>query len=277
MRALDRATAAYEPRFLIDLSRFGGLPGVRANHALAGLLAERIVASGRREMDDFLATRGEPTGHGVGPETFFAVTLAFVLAERVRRNVDREISFGHLDTMAGDVRGPVRDAVADALAGLGAKDLVSRLSAFTNGFLQASVALQALADRRALELVSDDAELAARVTEAFDLAEHAGRADERSQGRRRLLEVLSETLPSLAKRGRVLDACIARAATDHPEIRAALEIAAEKMKKAGFPKAELARLVAALDASAPKRRDPTTYVGPTRGRARRADGRKERR
>ncbi len=276
-RALDRATAGYEPRFLVDLTRFGGLPGPSPNHALAARLAERVVATGRKDLDDVLAARGERTGPGVGPETFFTVTLAFVHAERIRRKLEVDASFERLDELAGDVRAPVRDAVALALAGVASEELAGRLALFTTGFLQGSVALSILADRRALELVADDASLASRVDECFSLVEGASRADERSQGRRRLLEALTETLPTLARRPRVLDLCAARAAKCHPDVRECLERALDGMRRRGSSKVELGRLSAALDASAPPRRDPTTYVGPTRRRGGRAEGRKERR
>jgi hypothetical protein len=62
-------------------------------------------------------------------------------------------------------------------------------------------------------------------------------------------------------------------ATKEPFLREAIEKNLTGSKLAGRFAPELARVRAALEATAPVRRDPTTYVGPTRGRGRKSRSR----
>jgi hypothetical protein len=147
-------------------------------------------------------------------------------------------------------------------------DLVLLLREWTDGYLSAAVALAALANRSWLDRTKSSRQLLARFDEAFSLAEEAPRADQRSQGFRTLVKTLSET-PAVVM-ARFPDDTIAwlesRAATRNVDLRASIEQLVRKARARGHAVGELEGVEQQLDAAAKPRRDPKTYVGPTRRR-----------
>lgn len=283
--SLDDAITRNDRRFFSLLSQFGGLPGPRPNADLA-VAAGDLLASRReahrlvREMLE-LDERDAP---GQSPQVFLIMVGAQVLASRILSNFEVEDSWGSLQVLAGDARKPVRDGVVLALERLGVKlggdALLARLNAWTDGFLQAAVAVETLALRSVLDRTPVTAveELQARLDEATTLAEQARRADERTQGRRRLLEALAAAIPPVAARFPALMRWLeVRVTTQQPELRAAFEQCVQGLQRQGLNDDALDPIRRALDGSVPALRDPTHYKGPTRGRGRKAQRREQRR
>lgn len=285
-QALGRALESRDRHVFRVLVSLGNLPGPRANEAVAQAFADELASHGGaaepllREM----ATLDERQAAGTSAEIFLVYVAAQTFAARILRGFDVAGGYRDLELLAGDPRKVVRDGVISALRRLatakdGAADaLVTKLAAFADGFLGAAVALEALADRAVLDRIGDHDALAQRLDEATTLVEDAPRSAERSQGRRRLLEVLAETLPSFAQRVPAVRAwLLPRLATKQPELRAAFEDVVRRLQKAGATNETLAELRAALDRSRAPLRDPTHFKGPTRGRGRKAEGRTQRR
>jgi hypothetical protein len=176
-----------------------------------------------------------------------------------------------LRQLAEDPRHRVRDAVALALVEASRSrsvDLAELLSAWTDGYLGAVVALEALTTRAWLDRTRSAASVLARLEEAFALAEAASRADQRSQGYRLLLKWLAEAPARLMDRfpQPTLDWLEPKAATRDVALRAAMSELLDKARSRGHGVSALSKMEQALAASAPPRRDPKTYVGPTRKR-----------
>ena len=267
---------------LTQLVRFGNLPGPNPNEGLAMAFGDELLKHGQasdRMLRELLVDERQAPGQS--GEAYLPYLGAHVAASRVNAGFDVTASWALLYELGGDARKVVRDGVVSGLVRLGiegdAEALLRQLAGWTNGFLQTAVAIEALTRRAVLEKLADPAPLIERFEEATNLAENAGRAQERSQGRRRLLEVLAQVLPEAAARHPAfLGWLTGRASTQHPEIRACFEQALLGLNKAGLMAADLDRLRAALDKAAPPRRDPKTYVGTTRGRGRKAQRRAER-
>lgn len=283
-RALERALVSNDRHLFAVLSRMGNLPSPRPNLDLAVALGDELRAKGRaadtlvREMGS-LDDRHAP---GNRPEVFLIYVAAHVYGSRLIVGEDKQGSWQALSELAGDHRKPVRDGVVTALTRFGgAKDenadvLVATFGGWTDGFLQGSVALEVLAQRAVTDRIKDEAGVAARVQECADRVLNASRADERSQGRRRLIEAMGETIPPLALRfPAVFDGFIALAKNPSPELRTILEASLTGITKAGAKAERLDELRAAIDGSRPQLRDPTHYRGTTRGRGRKAEGRSD--
>jgi hypothetical protein len=96
---------------------------------------------------------------------------------------------------------------------------------------------------------------------AFSLIESASRADQRSQGYRTLLETLSVAPFRATDRfAATLGWLEGRAATTVPDLRRSFE---KLIRQSAGPRESIEQ---ALAKSAKPRRDPRTYVGPTRQR-----------
>lgn len=272
LAALDAAATGPSRDVYALLCRHSGLPGPRPNLALATAVGERIATHGRRadplvrELASVDADRAPP---GTAQE-FLPVCAALALAARVRADVDRSGSLATLHEMAEDPRRLVREAVALSLVQLASAEpaFVSELASWMDGYLHAAVVLEALANRRVLDAAPTPEAILARLDEGFSLAENAPRSHERTQGFRNLVAVLGTAPVSVM--ARFPDATAAwlagRASTRVPELRDAIERTLARARREGHRDARMGTIARALDASAPPRRDPTTYVGPTRGR-----------
>jgi hypothetical protein len=285
-RALDQALASGDRRVVALLAHAGGIPGPRPNVELAAAVGDELARAGGAGADALLDTFlafDEQAAHGRSPEAFLPYVAAFVLVARLGRGKGVEGAWAALHGLAGDARAVVREGVAAALARAAtsrpgfAAEFVGRASTWTDGFLHAAVALEAFATKAFLEAPLDVEALRERLDEAIALAENAPRSAERSQGRRRLLEVVERALAPLVLRHRSLVPWLrGKLGTQQPEVRAAFEGLITRLPRAGAPLDVLEPLRAELDRSAPPRRDPTTFRGPTRGRGRKAQGRSAR-
>lgn len=280
VKALAQAIETEDRHLFALLVRLGDLPGPRPNDDLAAAVGVALAATGSRGdhlLRELLAV-DEARASGTSGEAYLPYVAAHTLAARIARDFDVRNGWTALEELAGDARKVVRDGVVSALIGLSDReDLAARFATWMDGYLQAAVALEVLSDRAALDRVANPDDIIARLDDATTLAEDAPRAAERSQGRRRLLEVIEITIPRFAARfAQTLDWLAKRAATKQPEIRAALEKALLGLDKKGLVDAKLDPIRKALDASRPLRRDPTDYRGPTRGRGRKAHRRGER-
>jgi hypothetical protein len=269
---LDRAVARGDDAELFALLRkFSGLPGPRANEKLAWGVAHAVRAMGRRAdglVRDLCAT-AHAQERGTGE--FLPIVGAFCVAARFASGADADDALQALRPLAEDSRHLIRGGAVAALAEMGRTGgdaLVGVLAAFTDGYLSASVALDAMTSRAWLDGLRSPETLLERFDEAFSLVEGAARSDQRSQGYRELLKTMPEAWSRALDR--FSDATAAwlesKAATDHVELREALGGLAQRATSRGHARGKLERFESLLAASAPPRRDPKTYVGPTRQR-----------
>ncbi len=282
-RALDQAIASGDRRVVTLLAHAGNASGARANVELAAAVGEELALAGGPGADALLVTFlavGERKAQGRNPEVYLPYVAAFALAARIVRGRGESGAWADLHGLAGDGRALVREGVVTALtrAALSRPALVAefleRASSWTDGFLHAAVALELLTTKPFLETPLDIDVLRARLDEAIDLAENAPRSAERSQGRRRLLETIEQALVPLLMRHRSLGPWLqGKLGSQQPELRTAFEGLVQRLSRAGAPLDLLEPLRSELDRSAPPRRDPTTFRGPTRGRGRKAQGR----
>jgi hypothetical protein len=285
-RALDLALASGDRRVVPLLANAGGASGPRPNVELASAVGEELALASGPGADALLGTFlsfGERKAQGRNPEVFLPYVAAFALVARLVRGKGVEGAWAELHGLAGDGRALVREGVVTALARAAPSrpalvaEFVGRAAGWTDGYLHAAVVVELLQTKPFLEAPLDLETLRARLDEALDLAEHAPRSAERSQGRRRLLEALAGALVPLLLRHRALVPWLqGKLATQQPELREAFEGLVRGLARAGAPADLLDPLRAQLDQTAPPRRDPTTFRGSTRGRGRKAQGRSAR-
>lgn len=285
--SLDDALVNNAPQRLFSLlSRHGGLPGPRPNFDLAIAVGDQIAShrGGALQLIEAMGSLDDREAPGQSAQMFLLVVAAQALASRILAGHDEERSWRLLQELAGDARKNARDGVVVALerigARLGGEFLLEHLAPWTDGFLQAAVGVEALARRPVLDRLPIGAAelLQARLDEVLHLAEEARRADERTQGRRRLLEAISEFLPAIVARNTALAPWLQGwFVTQQPELRQAFEECIQGLKRHSLGDEALDPLRQALDGSRPLLRDPTHYKGPTRGRGRKAQRREQRR
>jgi hypothetical protein len=264
--AIDDAVMRGDRRLFDLLCRGSGLPGPRPNHALAQAAGRQIASLGRRadalvgELCAFDIRRA-PAGT---PMEMLPIVGAMALARRYASGDRPEEALDSLRTLAEDPRHVVRDGVSVALCEAAAArgdSVAADLGSWMDGYLPAAVAIEALTSRRALDRLRRADLLVEILDRAFSLVEGAARADQRSQGYRTLLE----TLPLASARAinrfpAAIDWLEIRATTGSPDLRRAIE----KLSEHGIGRSE--SVEQALAKSAKPRRDPRTYVGPTRQR-----------
>ncbi|HMI88255.1 MAG TPA: hypothetical protein VK550_29425 [Polyangiaceae bacterium] len=254
------------------LRRLSGLPGPRANDLLAWAFGEEVARAGAR-ADDLIAElcAMSPARAPAGTDSeFLPVVGAACIGARLVEGPNVML-LDQLRLLAEDPRHLVREGVCRALveASRARSDgFADDLSAWTDGYLGAAVALEALTVRTWLDRAKSAATVLSRLEESFDLAERAPRSDQRSQGYRLLVKLLPQAAARLLDR--FPEATLAwlesKAVTRDVALRAALSEVLQKAGARGHGARSLEKLGQALDASAPPRRDPRTYVGPTRKR-----------
>jgi hypothetical protein len=270
--AVDRAVARGSHAELFALlRRFSGLPGPRANEKLAWGVAHAVGGFGPRGdalVRDLCTPARDPEK---GTAEFLPIVGAFCLAVRFASGASAETVLRDLRPLSEDSRHLVRAGVVAALGEMGrtaGDELAAALAAWTDGYLSAAVALEAMAVRSWLDALRSPASALPRLDEAFALVEAAPRADQRSQGYRELLKTFPEASAKLMDR--FPDATLAwlesKAGTEHVELREALTELARRIGSHGHARGKLERFEKLFAASAPPRRDPKTYVGPTRQR-----------
>ena len=176
-----------------------------------------------------------------------------------------------LEELAEDVRGSVRHAVIDALRTVLAADLdgtLAALAGWTDGFLQAHVALEAIVDRKVLATLPSAEVVLALLEPAFRMADEAPRAADRWQGVRALRQGLPAQITAFVGRfGELFEWVLARAAATRPETREVMERTADALARASFRKSDVDALRDALSKSAKPPRDPSRVVQGTRKRS----------
>lgn len=276
--ALDRAVDEGHTTELFELlRRNSGLPGPRPNLELAravGAALARREAQGERLLGALATSEDE----------FPRIVAALALAERsllgdADKRPDKRkaaartaTALADLQLIAEDARHVVRLGVIEALrVRLGAvgEPAVLELAAWTDGYLQANVALEALADKLLLTKLPSAEPVLARLDEAFVLADQSPRAAERSQGMRTLRQGLPAQIAVFAARyPEVLTWLEGKTASKRPETREVVAEAIRAMRRAVVSDVEAQRLSALLDASGKPRRDADRVVAGTRKRGR---------
>jgi hypothetical protein len=254
------------------LRRLSGLPGPRANDPLASAFGEEVARAGPRG-DELIAAlcAMSPARAPAGTDSeFLPIVGAACLGARLALAPDTDL-MERLLLLAEDARHRVRDGVVRALVEASrarGDDLAALLSAWTGGYLGAAVALEALTTRAWLDRSRTADAILSRLEESFELVEGAPRSDQRSQGYRLLVKSLAEAPARLLDRfpAVTLEWLESKAATRDVALRAALSDLLRSAPSRGHGARSLEKFEQALAASAPPRRDPKTYVGPTRKR-----------
>jgi hypothetical protein len=267
--ALERAVSAGDTAGFFELlRRASGLPGARPNLELARAVghalarhegrADRLVAQLCASDDEYQRVVG-------------AMTLAARSLSATRRpRVDEALA--GLQALAEDPRHLVRAGVVEALRmRLGAlgEPAVGELSAWTDGYLHAHIALEAMADRAFITKLPSSAGLLARLDEAFVLADASPRSAERTQGMRSLRQGLPAQIAVFAARfPETLSWLERKTASARPETREVVAAAIDALRRSVLSDVEAGRLSALLAASGKPRRDADRVVHGTRRRGR---------
>ncbi|MFO0675197.1 MAG: hypothetical protein U0169_01590 [Polyangiaceae bacterium] len=277
---IDRAIRG-EARPLYDfLARHSGLPGPRSNDVLLETFAG-AVAMRAPKADALLAemvTLDPDMGRGGTGYEFVPMCAVASLAERAAKDPKaRKACLVLLHDAAEDLRFRVREEVPKALARIGVAQgdsLVHEFEAWTDGYFHASAVLKAFAVDEFASVLTDVEAVVARLDETFALARDAQSSHFRYPGHKELVVALGVTPGALASRLGVpiFDMLERWAKVKEPILREAVAKNLKGSRVAGRYRGEADRVTRALDGSAPLRRDPTTYFGPTRSRGGRAKG-----
>jgi len=265
------ARRSYQALYAL-LCRLSGLPGPHANDPLASAFGEEVARAGPRADElirELCAVSAARAPAGTDAE-FLPIVGAACIGARLAERPSADL-MDRLRLLAEDPRHRVRDGVCRALVEASRRhgdELGDLLSAWTDGYLGAAVALEALTTRSWLDRSRAGAAVLSRLEEAFDLAERAPRAAQRSQGYRLLITWLAEAPARLLDRfpQATLAWLESKAVTGDVALRGALNDLLSKAWARGHGAGALEKLEKVLAASAPPRRDPKTYVGPTRKR-----------
>lgn len=261
------------PRELVFwLTRFGGQPGPRPNVALASGFGAEAASHGDRALA-VLSLFAKNVAAPDTSEVFLPIAAAHGYAQLIVRARAVRPAWEALFELAADERAPVRMATGQALIELAAKKGADALVEEAEGWLAhedrelrwgaIATASDVLADRRALDALTERARWLALLTAILDDVADAPRAAERSDARRRLTASLPAPIALAAQSFRAtpsgiewLEAECTRA--KHVDVRGVLEHALERLRKRGASeKAEtLQALQQALAGSAKPPRDP---------------------
>lgn len=256
------------------LAKYSALPGPRANEALLMDFAE-IVASKGNAADRLITEMVTlDADYALGGTEFEFVPMCGVMAAGKRAASDDKqygTLLGLLHTASEDLRFRVRDTVPLALSVIGevrADQLVNDVHSWMDGFFHGAAILRGLGMPGWLNHIAKSDGVVERLDQAFELLRNAPRSAVRYPGFKALLEAFEVTPGVVASRfGRpVFDSLTKWSTTTEPALRSAIEKNLKGTRLAGRHAPDIEAVRAALDASAPPRRDPLTYVGPTRGR-----------
>lgn len=254
---------------LLERARPGlGLPGTKPRLELAHEIG--IAIAGARDRG-----RGLKLARLLGgaEKEDARILAAAAFASMAVNDHGRKEALEALQELADDTHGTIRIGVIDAVRTLLAADLATTMNdllAWTDGFLQAHVALEALTDRKILVNVSSPQAILDLLEPAFRLADEAPRAADRWQGVRLLRSGLPSQIAAFVSRFSELYAWVTeRAAATRPETREVIERTAEALTRAQFRKSEVDALREALGKSAKPPRDPSRIVHGTRKRSKR--------
>lgn len=283
--ALEEARQGQYARLEDLLARHGAMPSPRPNLRLAAAFgAELSALSG--ELVPLLARLAADDSAPNEPRVFLPIAATYGFVGRIRAGREVEASWRHLLEVAADERAPVRIGALNALMQFGAREggadeLVRRGAEWLEAsddrelkFGSAALMLEVLSDAKVMATLKDEAALFAYVSSAIDAVADAPRAAERSEGRRRVLMSLPAVLAAIVvhlARGeagaRFFQGECERA--EHPDVRAALSDALQKMRASGQAQRVVEELQKSLEASA----KPLRYaalVRPGTGRGKRS-------
>jgi hypothetical protein len=274
--ALDAAIAKSPNALYALLARGSRLPGVRPNLDLAESFAATCVARGRPADDvaEGLATLDADRAPGATELEFLPMCGVAALGAR---GASDPSSLGRvlrvLEAAASDLRWRVREAVPPALARIGAvrgEELLVDVEPWMDGFFPAAAVLLAGARTEWLSRIERPDVLVSRLGQAFDLARNAERSVERYPGYKALVAALGASPGVVAARfgEPVFDLLVRMSDIKEPVLREAIAENLNSHRLARRFAGEIARVREALEATAPKARDPRSNVGPTRGRGR---------
>jgi hypothetical protein len=198
--------------------------------------------------------------------------VAALGAVGARAAASRSLVLRELHGRSDDVRFRVRGEVAPALARIGAKmgdALVAEQEEWIQPFFPAAAFLRALATPDWLHAVHKGDAVAVALDGSLQLLAKAPRSAARYPGYKELAATIADCTSVLAARfGVPVFATLETwAATKNPDLRALVERAVAPSQSKGRTSAEARRVQDALTAAAPTRRDPRSYVGPTRERS----------
>jgi hypothetical protein len=277
-RALDKAASAPSEesrRALYDLlCRASGLPGANANVGLVEAFAEECAHRG--PPGEALAMRLVALSADDAPgdderEILPMCGVAAVGALAIAHPERRKELVAILHDRADDLRYRVRDLVPIVLADIGATGgdaFLVELDGWMDGYFHAAAVLLALADLKFSSRVTDMAVVGNVLDRAFFLLRDAPRSAARYPGHKSLIDAVGKVPEALAMKfgAPIFEVLAGWTIVKDPDLR---ELVSKNMRPARIRARygpEVARVQAALGATAPPRRDPTTYVGKTRGR-----------
>lgn len=273
--AVGRAFAGDAGDLYALLTRVSGLPGERANLVFARTFAQTCAADARgpalAESMARLTADEAPGGTALEFIPVCGVLGAGACATRYPRARDAMLRVLH--DACDDFRFRVRDAVPEALAGLGAREgdaLLVGTEDFTEGYFHAAALLEALVRPEWSSQLADAEPIASIVTRAFDLLDEAPRATSRYPGYKALLEAVETSIAPLTIRfgEPILRAVAGFAKSRDPHLREMVARSlGDKRLRARFPDA-LRDATSALAAAKKPPRDPRSLPRGTRGRGR---------
>jgi hypothetical protein len=274
-KALDDAIGG-DARSLYELlARVGGLPGPRANEGVVTAFAAECLARGKAadKLVTAMATLDVDAAPGASKYEILPMCGVAALGARASTDATAVRALATLHDAAEDLRYRVRERVIEALGRIGearGEALVHDLASWMDGFFHAAAVLEALCDAKWLARIAHADTVVARLDEAFVLAKDAPRAAARYPGFKALLDALAKAPAEAAARFGVpvFDLMERWSATKDPVLRELVTKNAGAAKLAGRYADQVARVKAALTSTEAPRRDPRTYVGPTRGRGR---------
>ena len=277
--ALDKAIAG-DPRTLYELlARLGGLPGPRANAGLVAAFASECAGRGKK-ADALVVTMATlDVDSAPGATKYEVIPMCGVAALGARAASDQAAmrALATLHDCAEDLRFRVRDEVVEALARIGearGEPLVHDLASWMDGLFHAAAVLEALSHGKWMTKITSADVVIERLDEGFVLARDSKRAVARYPGFRALVEALVKAPAEAAARFGVpvFDLLAKWSASKDPALREVVSRVLSAPKLTGRFAEEVARGRATLASSEAPRRDPRTYVGPTRGRGRKRGG-----
>ncbi len=259
-------------RLLIRGSR---LPGPKANHKFAVMVAQTLLSHGETGARVLAQLRDAPDAADGSSMEFFPIVgligLGLMAASSSVEHQRKQL-LEALQPFAEDARNHVREAVPVALVlCLNARgaEVVEAFASWMDGYLQAHAALVSMCEPSVLQALREPEPLIARFDEAFTLVEKAPRAHERSHGYRSLMRSLA-TAPALAAKRfpePITKWLSVRATTTRvPELREAILDSVASMRRAGLRQDDVEGIEAAMQTSTRAPRDPRFDVGPTRAR-----------
>jgi hypothetical protein len=271
---LDEALRGTPRPLYNHLARNSSLPSPRANEALLTDFADMCGTRGKA-VDALLETMATiDADYAQGGTEFEFVPMCGVAGIGARASAgdkDYPKLLELLHVAADDLRFKVRDTVPLALARIGASRgdvLVHEVAPFMDGLFHSAAVLRALAIPGWLTKINDSATTVLRLDQAFWLLDKAPRSASRYPGYKALVDAMMVTPGIVAARFGVpvFDAMVSWSKSTEPVLREAIEKNLVGSKLAGRHQVDMLRVREALDGSAPVRRDPLTYVGPTRRR-----------